>query len=240
MRGAWKHLFGNLSPAGSGAGKRGKAGWASSGAAFKELKIVEKLYIGAGWSLSIVFFVVGAGLLATVPVQARPFIAEQTLAALVALAVGGYLAHVFAGKKRLAGARASLERDPSGFIEAHGYAKSLRADGDFEMLTARVSVLSGLHSIVSRRFAEVLSSYLTLYRKYEPDSVRWRTTLRSLDERVQARFAGKLAGDERSVRQFADEGGSGEDLRAQALSDEVDASEDEGRPAAMEESRTDG
>lgn len=174
------------------------------GVPFRSLKPVENLYIGAGWVLTVLFLLVGVGLLVTVPAQARPFMVEQVLAALLALAFGGFLLHAFVRKMRLAGARFSIERDPLGFIEAHSYGKSLRADGEFESLTARMSVLCRLHSIVSKGFAEVLSSYLKIYRDYEPNSVKWKASVRSLDGKVRTRFALKLADNTRAVRKPAD------------------------------------
>ncbi len=201
---------------------------ARKGNVFRARKPVENLYIGVGWAFGCLWLLVGIALLITLPLQARTFVADQAMVALPALAVGGFLLHAFVRKMQLAGARASIERDPLTFIEAHSYGKSLRADGEFESLTARMSVLCRLHSIVSRGFAEVLSSYLKLYREYEPNSVQWRASVRSLDEKVQTRFAGKLAGHERSVGQFAN-GGPEEGL----------ATGDESRAARMQESRAD-
>lgn len=215
-------------------GRNAKGSNPAKKAGFGEMKQIERLYIGAGWALSALFFIVGASLLVSVPAQARPFMVEQALAAVFALVVGSFLLHAFADKRRLAGARASLERDPLGFVETHNYGRSLRADGEFESLTARMSVLCRLYSIVSSSFAEVFSSYLKLYRKYEPNSVQWRASVRSLDEKVQTRFAGKLAVDERAFRQLADEGRSEKYRRAEDL-----ATEDESRAAAVEESISD-
>lgn len=203
----------------------------SSPAAVRELKLIEKLYIGAGLFSGSLSLLAAAGLLFSVPLQARTFMVDQALMALFVMAAGGFLLHSCVSKLRLARARASIERDPLGFVEAHGYGRSLRTDGEFESLTARMSMLCGLHSVVSARFAQTLSSYLKIHQAYEPNSQRWKESVRGFDKQVRKKLARKLANNDGPVRGFVDEGGSEADVSEEDLPKEGSNAEAQDRAA---------
>lgn len=203
-----------MSEVGKSSGGEPKPG---KGALAGKPKVIEKLYIASGGAVAVVVLLIGLALLGTLPVQARPFLVEQAVVALATLAGGGLLSRSLLGKLRLARARASIEAYPPGFIEEHSHGKSLRADGEFESLTARMSILCRLHSIVSSSFADTLSSYLKLYESYEPNSQRWKQSVRELDEQVRKKLARKPASNDKAVRRCANEGGSEGEVPAEDL-----------------------